>query len=145
MAPGVLDFGGLASSFQLWCICSAQKDPTARVTGVVPGSKRVLEVPSSLQAHFPELAAHFPASLCSDVILYPLEQFAPPSHTRSMRDHQRRPCYAVLPNNPQDEGWETVDTMKQEEGSLLLKYRAHSCICLRAYQNYLHLKIAFEI
>uniref|UniRef100_A0A8C5L7H3 Uncharacterized protein n=1 Tax=Jaculus jaculus TaxID=51337 RepID=A0A8C5L7H3_JACJA len=57
---------------------------------------------SILDAYFPELIANFAASLCSDVILYPMES-----------------ALHWLPINAQYEGMrDCINTIKQEEGGL---------------------------
>ncbi|XP_073933074.1 mitochondrial outer membrane protein SLC25A46 isoform X2 [Castor canadensis] len=76
---------------------------------------------SMLDAYFPELIANFAASLCSDVILYPLETVLHRLHiqgTRTIIDNTDL-GYEVLPINTQYEGMrDCINTIKREEGVL---------------------------
>ncbi|XP_003223054.1 mitochondrial outer membrane protein SLC25A46 isoform X2 [Anolis carolinensis] len=78
-------------------------------------------VQSMLDAYFPELIASFAASLCADVILYPLETVLHRLHiqgTRTIIDNTDL-GYEVLPINTQYEGMrDCINTIKQEEGVL---------------------------
>ncbi|XP_060617871.2 mitochondrial outer membrane protein SLC25A46 isoform X1 [Anolis sagrei] len=78
-------------------------------------------VQSMLDAYFPELIASFAASLCADVILYPLETVLHRLHiqgTRTIIDNTDL-GYEVLPINTQYEGMrDCINTIKREEGVL---------------------------
>ncbi|XP_009703037.1 PREDICTED: solute carrier family 25 member 46 [Cariama cristata] len=78
-------------------------------------------VQSMLDAYFPELIASFAASLCADVMLYPLETVLHRLHiqgTRTIIDNTDL-GYEVLPINTQYEGMrDCINTIKQEEGML---------------------------
>ncbi|XP_012875887.1 PREDICTED: solute carrier family 25 member 46 [Dipodomys ordii] len=93
-----------------------------------------------LEAYFPELIANFVASLCSDVILYPLETVLHRLHiqgTRTIIDNTDL-GYEVLPINTQYEGMrDCISTIKQEEGVLgfykgfgavMIQYTLHAVI-----------------
>lgn len=93
-----------------------------------------------LDAYFPELIANFAASLCSDVILYPLETVLHRLHiqgTRTIIDNTDL-GYEVLPINTQYEGMrDCVNTIKQEEGvfgfykgfgAVIIQYTLHATI-----------------
>ncbi|XP_048187252.1 mitochondrial outer membrane protein SLC25A46 isoform X2 [Perognathus longimembris pacificus] len=93
-----------------------------------------------LEAYFPELIANFVASLCSDVILYPLETVLHRLHiqgTRTIIDNTDL-GYEVLPINTQYEGMrDCISTIKQEEGVLgfykgfgavMVQYTLHAVI-----------------
>ncbi|XP_012980118.1 solute carrier family 25 member 46 isoform X2 [Mesocricetus auratus] len=95
---------------------------------------------SMLDAYFPELIANFAASLCSDVILYPLETVLHRLHvqgTRTIIDNTDL-GYEVLPINTQYEGMrDCINTIKQEEGVLgfykgfgavIIQYTLHAAI-----------------
>lgn len=97
-------------------------------------------VQSMLDAYFPELIANFAASLCSDVILYPLETVLHRLHiqgTRTIIDNTDL-GYEVLPINTQYEGMrDCVNTIKQEEGVLgfykgfgavIIQYTLHAAV-----------------
>ncbi|XP_024419039.2 mitochondrial outer membrane protein SLC25A46 isoform X4 [Desmodus rotundus] len=97
-------------------------------------------VQSMLDAYFPELIANFAASLCSDVILYPLETVLHRLHiqgTRTIIDNTDL-GYEVLPINTQYEGMrDCVNTIKQEEGVLgfykgfgavIVQYTLHAAV-----------------
>ncbi|KAM5328450.1 mitochondrial outer membrane protein SLC25A46 isoform 3-T3 [Glossophaga mutica] len=97
-------------------------------------------VQSMLDAYFPELIANFAASLCSDVILYPLETVLHRLHiqgTRTIIDNTDL-GYEVLPINTQYEGMrDCVNTIKQEEGMLgfykgfgavIVQYTLHAAV-----------------
>lgn len=72
-----------------------------------------------LDAYFPELIASFAASLCADVLLYPLETVLHRLHiqgTRTIIDNTDL-GYEVLPINTQYEGMkDCINTIKREEG-----------------------------
>ncbi|XP_068952198.1 mitochondrial outer membrane protein SLC25A46 isoform X1 [Petaurus breviceps papuanus] len=97
-------------------------------------------VQSMLDAYFPELIASFAASLCSDVMLYPLETVLHRLHiqgTRTIIDNTDL-GYEVLPINTQYEGMrDCVNTIKQEEGMLgfykgfgaiIVQYTLHAAV-----------------
>lgn len=97
-------------------------------------------VQSVLDAYFPELIANFAASLCSDVILYPLETVLHRLHiqgTRTIIDNTDL-GYEVLPINTQYEGMrDCINTIKQEEGMLgfykgfgavIIQYTLHAAV-----------------
>ncbi|XP_026354262.1 mitochondrial outer membrane protein SLC25A46 [Ursus arctos] len=97
-------------------------------------------VQSMLDAYFPELIANFAASLCSDVILYPLETVLHRLHiqgTRTIIDNTDL-GYEVLPINTQYEGMrDCINTIKQEEGMLgfykgfgavVIQYTLHAAV-----------------
>ncbi|XP_054445957.1 mitochondrial outer membrane protein SLC25A46 isoform X2 [Pteronotus mesoamericanus] len=97
-------------------------------------------VQSMLDAYFPELIANFAASLCSDVILYPLETVLHRLHiqgTRTIIDNTDL-GYEVLPINTQYEGMrDCINTIKQEEGMLgfykgfgavIVQYTLHAAV-----------------
>ncbi|NXX27890.1 S2546 protein, partial [Nicator chloris] len=76
-------------------------------------------VQNMLDAYFPELIASFAASLCADVMLYPLETVLHRLHiqgTRTIIDNTDL-GYEVLPINTQYEGMkDCINTIKREEG-----------------------------
>uniref|UniRef100_A0A670J0E8 Solute carrier family 25 member 46 n=1 Tax=Podarcis muralis TaxID=64176 RepID=A0A670J0E8_PODMU len=78
-------------------------------------------VQSMLDSYFPELIASFAASLCADVMLYPLETVLHRLHiqgTRTIIDNTDL-GYEVLPINTQYEGMrDCINTIKREEGIL---------------------------
>uniref|UniRef100_A0A4X1TZR8 Mitochondrial outer membrane protein SLC25A46 n=2 Tax=Sus scrofa TaxID=9823 RepID=A0A4X1TZR8_PIG len=95
---------------------------------------------SMLDAYFPELMANFAASLCSDVILYPLETVLHRLHiqgTRTIIDNTDL-GYEVLPINTQYEGMrDCINTIRQEEGMLgfykgfgavVIQYTLHAAV-----------------
>ncbi|KFO22022.1 solute carrier family 25 member 46 [Fukomys damarensis] len=97
-------------------------------------------VQSMLDAYFPELIANFAASLCSDVILFPLETVLHRLHiqgTRTIIDNTDL-GYEVLPINTQYEGMrDCINTIKQEEGVLgfykgfgavIIQYTLHAAV-----------------
>ncbi|XP_056681010.1 mitochondrial outer membrane protein SLC25A46 isoform X2 [Monodelphis domestica] len=97
-------------------------------------------VQSILDAYFPELIANFTASLCSDVMLYPLETVLHRLHiqgTRTIIDNTDL-GYEVLPINTQYEGMrDCINTIKQEEGMLgfykgfgaiIVQYALHAAV-----------------
>ncbi|XP_012329358.2 mitochondrial outer membrane protein SLC25A46 [Aotus nancymaae] len=97
-------------------------------------------VQSMLDAYFPELIANFAASLCSDVILYPLETVLHRLHiqgTRTIIDNTDL-GYEVLPINTQYEGMrDCINTIRQEEGvfgfykgfgALIIQYTLHAAV-----------------
>ncbi|XP_017528609.3 mitochondrial outer membrane protein SLC25A46 isoform X2 [Manis javanica] len=97
-------------------------------------------VQSMLDAYFPELIANFAASLCSDVILYPMETVLHRLHiqgTRTIIDNTDL-GYEVLPINTQYEGMrDCINTIRQEEGTLgfykgfgtvIIQYTLHAAV-----------------
>uniref|UniRef100_A0A8D0H152 Solute carrier family 25 member 46 n=1 Tax=Sphenodon punctatus TaxID=8508 RepID=A0A8D0H152_SPHPU len=78
-------------------------------------------VQNMLDAYFPELIASFVASLCADVMLYPLETVLHRLHiqgTRTIIDNTDF-GYEVLPINTQYEGMrDCINTIKRDEGML---------------------------
>uniref|UniRef100_A0A0F7Z0B4 Solute carrier family 25 member 46-like protein n=2 Tax=Micrurus TaxID=8634 RepID=A0A0F7Z0B4_MICFL len=78
-------------------------------------------VQNMLDAYFPELIASFAASLCTDVMLYPLETVLHRLHiqgTRTIIDNTDL-GYEVLPINTQYEGMrDCINSIKREEGML---------------------------
>ncbi|XP_054998202.1 mitochondrial outer membrane protein SLC25A46-like [Sorex araneus] len=93
-----------------------------------------------LDAYFPELIANFAASLCSDIILYPLETVLHRLHiqgTRTIIDNTDL-GYEVLPINTQYEGMrDCINTIRQEEGvfgfykgfgALIIQYTLHAAV-----------------
>ncbi|XP_062068276.1 mitochondrial outer membrane protein SLC25A46 [Lepus europaeus] len=97
-------------------------------------------VQNMLDAYFPELIANFAASLCSDVILYPLETVLHRLHiqgTRTIIDNTDL-GYEVLPINTQYEGMrDCINTIRQEEGVLgfykgfgavIIQYTLHAAV-----------------
>nr|XP_008540302.1 PREDICTED: solute carrier family 25 member 46 [Equus przewalskii] len=97
-------------------------------------------VQSMLDAYFPELIANFAASLCSDVLLYPLETVLHRLHiqgTRTIIDNTDL-GYEVLPINTQYEGMrDCINTIRQEEGMLgfykgfgavIIQYTLHAAV-----------------
>ncbi|XP_053557513.1 mitochondrial outer membrane protein SLC25A46 [Bombina bombina] len=76
---------------------------------------------SILEEYFPELIANFAASLCADVILYPLETVLHRLHiqgTRTIIDNTDL-GHEVVPINTQYEGMkDCINTIKLEEGTL---------------------------
>ncbi|XP_044513549.1 solute carrier family 25 member 46 isoform X1 [Gracilinanus agilis] len=103
-------------------------------------SESTSPVQSILDAYFPELIANFTASLCSDVMLYPLETVLHRLHiqgTRTIIDNTDL-GYEVLPINTQYEGMrDCINTIKQEEGMLgfykgfgaiIVQYTLHAAV-----------------
>ncbi|XP_012610032.1 mitochondrial outer membrane protein SLC25A46 isoform X1 [Microcebus murinus] len=97
-------------------------------------------VQNMLDAYFPELIANFAASLCSDVILYPLETVLHRLHiqgTRTIIDNTDL-GYEVLPINTQYQGMrDCINTIKREEGVLgfykgfgavIIQYTLHAAV-----------------
>ncbi|XP_074061769.1 mitochondrial outer membrane protein SLC25A46 isoform X1 [Macrotis lagotis] len=97
-------------------------------------------VQSMLDAYFPELIASFAASLCSDVMLFPLETVLHRLHiqgTRTIIDNTDL-GYEVLPINTQYEGMrDCINTIKQEEGvlgfykgfgAIIVQYTLHAAV-----------------
>uniref|UniRef100_A0A8C2YUC5 Solute carrier family 25 member 46 n=1 Tax=Chinchilla lanigera TaxID=34839 RepID=A0A8C2YUC5_CHILA len=76
---------------------------------------------SMLDAYFLKLIANFAASLCSDVLLFPLETVSHGLHvqgTHTVTDSTDL-GYEVFPTNTQYEGMrDCINTIKQEEGVL---------------------------
>ncbi|KAG9487946.1 hypothetical protein GDO78_007644 [Eleutherodactylus coqui] len=76
---------------------------------------------SILEDYFPELIANFAASLCADVLLFPLETVMHRLHiqgTRTIIDNTDL-GYEVVPINTQYEGMrDCINTIKREEGLL---------------------------
>ncbi|XP_028909604.1 solute carrier family 25 member 46 isoform X1 [Ornithorhynchus anatinus] len=103
-------------------------------------TESVSSVQSMLDAYFPELIASFAASLCSDVLLYPLETVLHRLHiqgTRTIIDNTDL-GYEVLPINTQYEGMrDCINTIKQEEGmfgfykgfgAIVIQYTLHAAV-----------------
>ncbi|NXB17340.1 S2546 protein, partial [Rhagologus leucostigma] len=97
-------------------------------------------VQSMLDAYFPELIASFAASLCADVMLYPLETVLHRLHiqgTRTIIDNTDL-GYEVLPINTQYEGMkDCINTIKREEGmqgfykgfgAVIVQYTLHMAV-----------------
>ncbi|NXP22510.1 S2546 protein, partial [Scytalopus superciliaris] len=97
-------------------------------------------VQSMLDAYFPELIASFAASLCADVMLYPLETVLHRLHiqgTRTIIDNTDL-GYEVLPINTQYEGMkDCINTIKREEGmqgfykgfgAVIVQYTLHAAV-----------------
>lgn len=97
-------------------------------------------VQSMLDAYFPELIASFAASLCADVMLYPLETVLHRLHiqgTRTIIDNTDL-GYEVLPINTQYEGMkDCINTIKREEGmqgfykgfgAVIIQYTLHVAV-----------------
>ncbi|TRY54333.1 hypothetical protein DNTS_021309 [Danionella cerebrum] len=78
-------------------------------------------VQSMLDAYFPELMASFAASLCADVLLFPLETVLHRLHiqgTRTIIDNTDL-GFEVLPINTQYEGMrDCINAIRREEGSM---------------------------
>ncbi|OCT98545.1 hypothetical protein XELAEV_18010781mg [Xenopus laevis] len=78
-------------------------------------------VQNKLEDYFPELIANFAASLCADVLLYPLETVLHRLHiqgTRTIIDNTDL-GHEVVPINTQYEGLkDCINTIKREEGGL---------------------------
>ncbi|NP_001088052.1 solute carrier family 25 member 46-B [Xenopus laevis] len=78
-------------------------------------------VQNKLEDYFPELLANFAASLCADVLLYPLETVMHRLHiqgTRTIIDNTDL-GHEVVPINTQYEGLkDCINTIKREEGGL---------------------------
>ena len=74
-----------------------------------------------LDAYFPELMASFAASLCADVLLFPLETVLHRLHiqgTRTIIDNTDL-GFEVLPINTQYEGVrDCVNVIRREEGAM---------------------------
>ncbi|KAM4050888.1 mitochondrial outer membrane protein SLC25A46 isoform 2-T2 [Anomaloglossus baeobatrachus] len=74
-----------------------------------------------LEDYFPELIANFAASLCADIVLFPLETVMHRLHiqgTRTIIDNTDL-GFEVLPINTQYEGMrDCINTIKREEGLL---------------------------
>ncbi|XP_063151437.1 mitochondrial outer membrane protein SLC25A46 isoform X2 [Candoia aspera] len=97
-------------------------------------------VQSMLDAYFPELIASFAASLCADVMLYPLETVLHRLHiqgTRTIIDNTDL-GYEVLPINTQYEGMrDCINSIKREEGisgfykgfgAVMIQYTLHVAV-----------------
>ncbi|KAM6987149.1 mitochondrial outer membrane protein SLC25A46 [Aplochiton taeniatus] len=97
-------------------------------------------VQSMLDAYFPELIASFAASLCADVLLFPLETVLHRLHiqgTRTIIDNTDL-GFEVLPINTQYEGVrDCVNVIRREEGplgfykgfgSIVVQYSLHAAI-----------------
>jgi solute carrier family 25 protein 46 len=93
-----------------------------------------------LDAYFPELMASFVASLCADVLLYPLEMVMHRLHiqgTRTIIDNTDL-GFEVLPINTQYEGiLDCVNVIRREEGalgfykgfgSIVVQYSLHAAV-----------------
>ncbi|XP_010898630.2 solute carrier family 25 member 46 [Esox lucius] len=97
-------------------------------------------VQTMLDAYFPELAASFVASLCADVLLYPLETVMHRLHiqgTRTIIDNTDL-GFEVLPINTQYEGIrDCINVIRREEGtlgfykgfgSIVVQYSLHAAV-----------------
>uniref|UniRef100_A0A4W5P6P6 Solute carrier family 25 member 46 n=1 Tax=Hucho hucho TaxID=62062 RepID=A0A4W5P6P6_9TELE len=97
-------------------------------------------VQTMLDAYFPELMASFVASLCADVLLYPLETVMHRLHiqgTRTIIDNTDL-GFEVLPINTQYEGIrDCVNVIRREEGalgfykgfgSIVVQYSLHAAV-----------------
>ncbi|XP_035638839.1 mitochondrial outer membrane protein SLC25A46-like [Oncorhynchus keta] len=97
-------------------------------------------VQTMLDAYFPELMASFVASLCADVLLYPLEMVMHRLHiqgTRTIIDNTDL-GFEVLPINTQYEGIrDCVNVIRREEGalgfykgfgSIVVQYSLHAAV-----------------
>lgn len=97
-------------------------------------------VQSMLDAYFPELMASFAASLCADVLLFPLETVLHRLHiqgTRTIIDNTDL-GFEVLPINTQYEGMrDCINSIRREEGtmgfykgfgSIVVQYSLHAAV-----------------
>lgn len=97
-------------------------------------------VQSMLDAYFPELMASFAASLCADVLLFPLETVLHRLHiqgTRTIIDNTDL-GFEVLPINTQYEGMrDCINAIRREEGtmgfykgfgSIVVQYSLHATV-----------------
>ncbi|KAJ1208152.1 hypothetical protein NDU88_003540 [Pleurodeles waltl] len=97
-------------------------------------------VQNPLEAYFPELIANFVASLCADVLLYPLETVLHRLHiqgTRTIIDNTDL-GFEVVPINTQYEGMrDCINTIKREEGTfgfykgfgaVIVQYSLHAVV-----------------
>uniref|UniRef100_A0A673L6L8 Solute carrier family 25 member 46-like n=1 Tax=Sinocyclocheilus rhinocerous TaxID=307959 RepID=A0A673L6L8_9TELE len=97
-------------------------------------------VQSMLEAYFPELMASFAASLCADVLLFPLETVLHRLHiqgTRTIIDNTDL-GFEVLPINTQYEGMrDCINAIRREEGtmgfykgfgSIVVQYSLHAAV-----------------
>lgn len=97
-------------------------------------------VQSMLDAYFPELMASFAASLCADVLLFPLETVLHRLHiqgTRTIIDNTDL-GFEVLPINTQYEGMrDCINAIRREEGtmgfykgfgSIVVQYSLHAAV-----------------
>uniref|UniRef100_A0A672NM96 Solute carrier family 25 member 46 n=1 Tax=Sinocyclocheilus grahami TaxID=75366 RepID=A0A672NM96_SINGR len=97
-------------------------------------------VQSMLEAYFPELMASFAASLCADVLLFPLETVLHRLHiqgTRTIIDNTDL-GFEVLPINSQYEGMrDCINAIRREEGtmgfykgfgSIVVQYSLHAAV-----------------
>ncbi|XP_075692859.1 mitochondrial outer membrane protein SLC25A46 isoform X2 [Rhinoderma darwinii] len=113
---GVLHY--MISSFVQKCVLffiKKRKNPAQIPSEGANAAQNILE------NYFPELIANFAASLCADVLLFPLETVMHRLHvqgTRTIIDNTDL-GYEVLPINTQYEGMrDCINTIKQEEGML---------------------------
>lgn len=97
-------------------------------------------IQNTLDDYFPELLANFAASLCADVLLYPLETVMHRLHiqgTRTIIDNTDL-GHEVLPINTQYEGMrDCINTINQQEG-LLGFYKGFGAVVV---QYTLHLAV----
>lgn len=97
-------------------------------------------VQSMLDSYFPELMASFAASLCADVLLFPLETVLHRLHiqgTRTIIDNTDL-GFEVLPINTQYEGMrDCINAIRREEGtlgfykgfgSIVVQYSLHAAV-----------------
>lgn len=97
-------------------------------------------VQNMLDAYFPELIASFAASLCADVLLFPLETVLHRLHvqgTRTIIDNTDL-GFEVLPINTQYEGMrDCINAIRREEGTmgfykgfgtLMIQYSLHAAV-----------------
>nr|CAJ81828.1 novel protein containing three mitochondrial carrier protein domains [Xenopus tropicalis] len=106
----------ISSTIQKCVLFFIKKKSPAQLPG--DGSNAVQ---NKLEDYFPELIANFAASLCADVLLYPLETVLHRLHiqgTRTIIDNTDL-GHEVVPINSQYEGLkDCINTIKREEGGL---------------------------
>lgn len=114
-----------------------RSDASPKRFGPESGSETVQNM---LDAYFPELIASFAASLCADVLLFPLETVLHRLHvqgTRTIIDNTDL-GFEVLPINTQYEGMrDCINSIRQQEGTLgfykgfgtiLIQYTLHAAV-----------------
>uniref|UniRef100_A0A8C7T7I6 Solute carrier family 25 member 46 n=1 Tax=Oncorhynchus mykiss TaxID=8022 RepID=A0A8C7T7I6_ONCMY len=134
MLHGVLHYVVSSTVQRLVLFLLRRKSPAKQP---VDGSETVQTM---LDAYFPELMASFVASLCADVLLYPLEMVMHRLHiqgTRTIIDNTDL-GFEVLPINTQYEGiWDCVNVIRREEGalgfykgfgSIVVQYSLHAAV-----------------
>ncbi|KAL2100363.1 hypothetical protein ACEWY4_004757 [Coilia grayii] len=117
-----------------------RRAPSSPLRAPDAGPGQADAVQSMLDAYFPELMASFCASLCADVLLYPLETVLHRLHiqgTRTIIDNTDL-GFEVLPINTQYEGLrECAGAIRREEGALgfykgfgavLVQYALHATV-----------------